>query len=542
MDVENLASSEETQDTEDDDEEDRSMDEPVSSGLQTAPASERAQGNRKPVYGARDFGYTYAKVSQDEDLERNPEPAQANAKSGKSDASLWMFADDEYGKQEYLPFQHVSYSEDEPDVDPQVAAAVGGCACCCLLSFAALIAGAFLQSGIENESGTEIAGTVLLAVGVFLFVVMLLLCCISIGVCCSKGSSLGNTQKSNTRKWAFKRLNDRFTQEIDAYDNLRYYVGDRSKEFKEKGKKESKENSSRKKTVQSQEDEALKKDLESGLTTTAIQNRRRPTIFKIVFDGDIYVSTIDSLRDQITMCLVMGSKYDTVCVVLTSGGGAVTMYGLAAAQLARVRKRGMKLIVCVDSIAASGGYMMAAMADEIYASPFALVGSIGVISIVPNVQKLLEKHNISTYVFTAGKYKRTVDVIGEVTEDGKKKMHEELEEIHQVFKDHIVANRPALRETIDEVATGEAWLAIEGKKKGLVDVLETSDEYLLSMAPSHDLIEIKPRPVKKFPENLFESAAKATASIWGHFTSKAPLSATAAALSSQNTVSNSLAV
>ncbi|GBG25316.1 Lipase, putative [Hondaea fermentalgiana] len=309
--------------------------------------------------------------------------------------------------------------------------------------------------------------------------------------------------------------------EIDAYDGLRFYVGDKNKAFREKSKKERSRNQERRKEVQTKEDKVVEADLEKGLTTTAVQNRRRPTVFKIVFDGDIYVSTIDILRDQISMCLVMGSRHDTVCVVVSSGGGAVTMYGLAAAQLARVRKRGMRLVVCVDSIAASGGYMMAAMADEIHASPFALVGSIGVISIVPNVQKLLEKHDIATYVFTAGKYKRTVDVVGEVTEAAKLKMLEELEEIHQVFKDHIVANRPALCDTIDEVATGEAWLAIEGKKKGLVDILQTSDEFLLALAPSHDLIEIKDRPIKKFPDNLVESAAKVSAHLWDRFTSRA---------------------
>jgi serine protease SohB len=181
---------------------------------------------------------------------------------------------------------------------------------------------------------------------------------------------------------------------------------------------------------------------------------------------------------------------DQAVIVLTSPGGAVSSYGLAASQLIRLRKAGIKLVACVDTVAASGGYMMAAVADVIYAAPFSVIGSIGVVTQIPNVQRFLNKHDIDAYLFTAGKHKRTIDIIGDVTDEGKAKLQEELDEIHRAFKDHIALARPKVRETIEDVATGEYWLAVHAKEKGLVDDILTSDEYLESIAKENEIIEL----------------------------------------------------
>ena len=168
----------------------------------------------------------------------------------------------------------------------------------------------------------------------------------------------------------------------------------------------------------------------------------------------------------------------------------MTAYGAAASHLVRIRKAGVRLTACVDAVAASGGYMMAAVADEICAAPFAIVGSIGVVTYIPNVQRFLNKHDIDAYLMTAGKHKRTIDVIGEVTEEGKQKLTEELEDIHTVFKDHVALARPQLRDRINEVATGEHWLAVQAKERGLVDKIMTCDEFLESQAGAFEIIEI----------------------------------------------------
>jgi serine protease SohB len=163
----------------------------------------------------------------------------------------------------------------------------------------------------------------------------------------------------------------------------------------------------------------------------------------------------------------------------------------------RIRKAGIHLVVCVDSVAASGGYMMSSVANVICAAPFAIVGSIGVVTQIPNFQRFLEDKKVDAYLMTAGKHKRTIDLIGEVTEEGKTKLKEELDDIHVAFKDHIAFARPKLKDNIEEIATGEHWLAVQAKELGLVDVIKTSDEYLESLSEDYEIIEIlekKPKP------------------------------------------------
>mmetsp|Transcript_30344 Transcript_30344/g.73816 ORF Transcript_30344/g.73816 Transcript_30344/m.73816 type:complete len:407 (-) Transcript_30344:42-1262(-) len=237
--------------------------------------------------------------------------------------------------------------------------------------------------------------------------------------------------------------------------------------------------------------EQVKHHLEAGWSLEELKHKfRRPVAFYIVFDGDVMVSGLELLRKQISLVVHLAdpTKGDICVINLTSPGGAVSQYGLAASQLVRIRKVGIPLTVLVDTIAASGGYMMASVADRIIAAPFAVVGSIGVVTQIPNIQRFLEYHNIDAYLMTAGDYKRTIDLIGDVTEEGKAKLKEQLTDIHVAFKDHIAFLRPALLRDnkIDEVATGEHWLAVEAKSKGLVDGIMTSDEYLESLCRGCD--------------------------------------------------------
>jgi len=190
---------------------------------------------------------------------------------------------------------------------------------------------------------------------------------------------------------------------------------------------------------------------------------------------------IDSLTEQISLLLkVLDPSIDEILIRLTSPGGSVTSYGLAANQLQRIKNAKIKLTICVDEIAASGGYMMSCVGDKIVAAPFSFIGSIGVVALVPNFQRVTkDKLSIDVYQFTAGKYKRTVDMFGEVTEESKQKLKEELEDIHKAFINHVSIGRMnKLTKPQDEIFTGEAWLAIDALKLGLVDEIKTSDEYI----------------------------------------------------------------
>jgi len=203
-------------------------------------------------------------------------------------------------------------------------------------------------------------------------------------------------------------------------------------------------------------------------------------IFVMDFDGDLQASGVDALRQEITAVLTRAGTGDEVVVRLESAGGLVHGYGLAASQLGRVTAAGVALTVCVDRVAASGGYLMACVADRILAAPFAILGSIGVVAQIPNVHRLLKRHDIDVELLTAGQYKRTLTVLGENTEEGRRKFQQDLETTHELFKRHVATRRTAL--DIDAVATGEIWLGTQALERNLIDGVQTSDEYLAASA------------------------------------------------------------
>jgi serine protease SohB len=212
-------------------------------------------------------------------------------------------------------------------------------------------------------------------------------------------------------------------------------------------------------------------------------------IYLIDFDGDIKASAADNLREEITAVLTVATPQDEIVVRIESPGGVVHGYGLAAAQLVRVREKNIPLTVCVDKVAASGGYMMSCTANKILCAPFAIVGSIGVVAQVPNLNRLLKKHDVDYKEYTAGDYKRTVSFLGEITPKGEEKFKQQLEDTHVLFKGWVSKYRPNM--SIEEVATGEYWYGEQAITKGLVDEIITSDDYLMNLADKHQIIKVK---------------------------------------------------
>lgn len=207
-------------------------------------------------------------------------------------------------------------------------------------------------------------------------------------------------------------------------------------------------------------------------------SRRR--VFVLDFIGDLQASGVDALRHEVTAVLTRARSDDEVVVRVESAGGLVHGYGLAASQLNRIAAAGIRLTVCVDKVAASGGYLVACVADQILAAPFAVLGSIGVAAQIPNIHRLLKRHDIDVELLTAGKYKRTLTVLGENTEEGRQKFQHDLDATHELFKRHVAERRGRL--DIDAVATGEIWLGTDALAKGLIDHIRTSDEYLAALA------------------------------------------------------------
>ena len=242
------------------------------------------------------------------------------------------------------------------------------------------------------------------------------------------------------------------------------------------------------------------------------RKKNNQKIYVLDFKGDTAASAVEQLREEITLILATAKAgRDRVVVRLESPGGMVHGYGLAAAQLVRLRDAGFHLTICVDKVAASGGYMMACIGSEIVSAPFAILGSIGVVAQVPNFNRLLKEKNIDFEMYTAGQYKRTVTMFGENTEAGKAKFEEELQQTHVLFKHFVEKYRPQLN--VEKVATGEHWYGQDALDLNLVDKLQTSDEYLLSLLPQHDIYVIQTRKKPTLGEKLGLQAAQMADSL-----------------------------
>lgn len=223
--------------------------------------------------------------------------------------------------------------------------------------------------------------------------------------------------------------------------------------------------------------------------------------FVIDFDGDIKASDTETLRKSVSAVLAVADpERDEVVIRLESGGGLVHAYGLAAAQLDRIRSKGVKLTACVDKVAASGGYMMACVADRIVASPFAILGSIGVVAQLPNFHRVLKKHEVDYEILTAGEHKRTLTIFGENTEKGRRKFLEDLEDTHHLFKDYVSERRPEL--DIDKVSNGDIWFGTRALEVKLIDEVKTSDEYLIDACERSEVVSVGFQRKRTLPEKL----------------------------------------
>lgn len=224
------------------------------------------------------------------------------------------------------------------------------------------------------------------------------------------------------------------------------------------------------------------------------------SVFVLDFDGDIKASAVAHLREEISVIVSSAKAGDEVVIRLESGGGQVNAYGLAAAQLVRIKDAGLILTVCVDKISASGGYMMACVADKIIASDFAVIGSVGVVSQLPNFHELLKKHNIGYEMFTAGEYKRTVTIFGENDDEDRAKHQADIERIHELFKTFVKTHRPSL--DVEKIATGEIWFGQDALDLGLIDEIGTSDGYVLELIKEHEVLVLHTRTKPTLVEKL----------------------------------------
>ncbi|MGF1762740.1 protease SohB [Aliivibrio kagoshimensis] len=253
---------------------------------------------------------------------------------------------------------------------------------------------------------------------------------------------------------------------------------------------------------------ALKKSLKAG---NKIETKREPRLFVLDFNGSIDAKEVASLREEVTAILAIAVDGDEILLRLETGGGMVHGYGLASSQLDRIKAAGIKLTISVDKVAASGGYMMACIADAIIAAPFAIVGSIGVVAQLPNFNKLLKNNHIEFEQLTAGEYKRTLTMFGENSDKAREKFQQELEETHGLFKDFIHERRPEL--DLEKVATGEHWFGKQALELGLIDCISTSDEYVTNACKNREVLAVHYVKKKKLSDKLAGAAAQSADSV-----------------------------
>lgn len=316
--------------------------------------------------------------------------------------------------------------------------------------------------------------------GVFLAKTITIVLAILLVIAAAAGSALKG-KKPNSKELMIEKLNDKF-------DEVKHILEENllsKDELKAKDKALKKENKQKAKANKG------KKESEES----------KGRVFVLDFDGDVKASAVDSFRESVTAVLqIANPEKDEVVVKLESPGGMVHSYGLASAQLDRIKSKGIKLTACVDKVAASGGYMMACVADKIVASPFAIMGSIGVVAQIPNFSKILKKNDIDYEILTAGKYKRTMTMFGENTDEGREKFKDDLEDTHQLFKAYVAERRPSV--DIENVANGDIWFGSRALEVSLVDELKTSDEFILDACQHSDVYSIEFKEKKSLADKF----------------------------------------
>ncbi len=244
---------------------------------------------------------------------------------------------------------------------------------------------------------------------------------------------------------------------------------------------------------------------------------KKSKLFVISFNGGIYADEVESLREEVSAVISIAEPDDKVLIKLESPGGVVHGYGLASSQIARLRNANIEVIASVDKVAASGGYMMACVANKIISAPFAIIGSIGVVAQLPNFNKLLKKHDVEIEQHTAGNYKRTLTMLGENTDEAREKFKQELADTHILFKEFVSEYRPEL--DIEKVATGEHWYGKQALELNLVDELLTSDDYVLNAVNDHTLYKVEYKIKQKLAEKLGVAAAAGVSSLFNKLSS-----------------------
>lgn len=194
--------------------------------------------------------------------------------------------------------------------------------------------------------------------------------------------------------------------------------------------------------------------------------------------GGAGVITPQSFRDKLNQALDDDSVKAVVLRVDSPGGTVAASEEIAL----YVKASDKPVVVSVGDVDASGAYMVSSQADKIIALPGSAVGSIGVITEIPNVAGLLDKLGVEFTVITAGTYKDAGSPYRSLTTTEKALIQGSVDEVYGQFIDIVAEGRSMPRSKVESLATGWAWNGTEAKKLGLVDQIGTFDDALKAAA------------------------------------------------------------
>lgn len=190
-------------------------------------------------------------------------------------------------------------------------------------------------------------------------------------------------------------------------------------------------------------------------------------------DGGGRIAGAGAFSERIVKWLRQAQKDNSIKAVVLrvdSPGGGVTASDEIYEEVVRTRSEfGKPVVVSMGSLAASGGYYISAPADRIYANPTTITGSIGVITMIPNYEELMDKVGVKANVVKTGQFKDMASAFRPFSEEDKALLQSVLDDSYYRFVDIVSEGRKLDRATVRELADGRIYTGRQAKTVGLVD-------------------------------------------------------------------------
>ncbi|WP_343192796.1 S49 family peptidase [Buchnera aphidicola (Taiwanaphis decaspermi)] len=215
---------------------------------------------------------------------------------------------------------------------------------------------------------------------------------------------------------------------------------------------------------------------------------KKSNLYILDYNDKIKKNKIKKLREEISSIILVAKKNDEVLLRLENTSDIVYEYGLVIAQLQRLRKKGIKLIISIDKIVSNGGYIIACVADHISASPFSIIGPINIVVNIPNIDKYTQTSNLNNQLNDCNTFTK-LTLIKNNTKIYVNKIFNKLDIKKYIRNSFIKDMRPSLN--LNKIFNQNYWIGENAINEKLIDSINTSDDILFSKKDTHNLLKIK---------------------------------------------------